>query len=474
MPDRWLIQRAQLLDTEFRPRIADVLIAESVIKAISEPGSLPVTSSEHQINAEGGCLLPGLIDHHMHLAATAAARLSVPCGPPQVKSAKDLSAALIARAGELSADRWIRGVGYHHSVSGDLDRRWLDALPVTQPIRIQYQTGRLWILSSAAMAQLAAAAEEQGLELELPDDGRLFDQDELLRELIAPQELPIEQLSLELASVGVVALNDMTVTNDTNTWKWFADLQQQQNLFQHIRLSGSAQLSAVTELRVQRPNLTLGETKIYLRDHALPDFDTCVASLVASHDAGRPVAFHCVTEAELVFAVATVREAGVIDGDRIEHGSVIPTAMLEQLRELDLRVVTQPNFVFERGDRYLRDVPEKDHPSLYRGKSLLNEGIALAFGSDAPYGSTDPWLAMRAAVTRTTRAGQCLGPAEVLTPEEALMGYLGSLDSPHQPRQIAVGEPADCLLLHAGWQDARLELDRRQVRQVWINGQSVV
>jgi len=38
------------------------------------------------LDAEGGALLPGLHDHHIHLFALAAAHESVRCGPPDVST----------------------------------------------------------------------------------------------------------------------------------------------------------------------------------------------------------------------------------------------------------------------------------------------------------------------------------------------------------------------------------------------------
>ena len=62
----------------------------------------------------------------------------------------------------------------------------------------------------------------------------------------------------------------------------------------------------------------------------------------------------------------------------------------------------------------------QDQPDLYRAASLAEAGIALAAGSDAPYGSPDPWRAMRTASRRLTVGGQLLGPDERLAPRRAL------------------------------------------------------
>src|ERR1700735_1204779 len=74
---------------------------------------------EPVVDGEGGALLPGLHDHHVHLLATAAVGDSVGCGPPAVLTWADLAAAL-ARA--QPRDGWIRGIGYDDGLVGPLAR----------------------------------------------------------------------------------------------------------------------------------------------------------------------------------------------------------------------------------------------------------------------------------------------------------------------------------------------------------------
>ena len=84
---------------------------------------------------------------------------------------------------------------------------------------------------------------------------------------------------------------------------------------------------------------------------------------------------------------------------------MVPTPLIDQLKELDLAVVTQPNFVHEKGDNYLKEIPAKDLEYLYRCRSLIDAGVPLAFGTDMPFGKADPWYAMQAATNRQTLAG---------------------------------------------------------------------
>jgi predicted amidohydrolase YtcJ len=163
-----------------------------------------------------------------------------------------------------------------------------------------------------------------------------------------------------------------------------------------------------------------------------------------------PAALHCVTRAQLVVALAALRSAGGHPRDRIEHAAVVPDDMVADLAELGVTVVTQPNFVAERGEHYLRDVPTGDHSQLWRVGSLLRAGIPLAAGTDAPFGGMDPWAAMRAAVRRSTAGGEVLGPDERISAREALRLFLGHSDRPSVPRTVEVGQPGDLIVLTPG------------------------
>jgi predicted amidohydrolase YtcJ len=137
-------------------------------------------------------------------------------------------------------------------------------------------------------------------------------------------------------------------------------------------------------------------------------------------------------------------------------------------------VVTQPNFVRERGDAYAAHVEAADRPWLYRCRGFLEASVPLGAGTDAPFGDPDPWLAMQAAVDRCTESGLPLGPDERLVPERALALFTSPAESPGDaPRKIVVGSQADLCLLDRPWSQARERLASDCVAAT-IRGGSVV
>jgi predicted amidohydrolase YtcJ len=132
-------------------------------------------------------------------------------------------------------------------------------------------------------------------------------------------------------------------------------------------------------------------------------------------------------------------------------------------------VVTQPHFVAERGEQYARDVPPEDLPDLWRLRSLTAAGVAVAGGSDAPFGSEDLWHAMRAAVRRPP----LFRPEEAVSPARALALFLGEPAAPGTLRRVAPGHPSDLVLLRAGPMEALDSLASDMVTATFVGGEVI-
>jgi predicted amidohydrolase YtcJ len=428
------------------------------------------------IDARGAALLPGLHDHHIHLQALATAIDSITCDPLSAAAAVDFAARLRAAAATGTGTQWLRGIGYHESVAGEIDRDWLDACIDTRPVRIQHRSGRLWILNSRALEIIGADEQTTPLERRAGRaTGRLYDGDDWLRQRMASQRPALATASRRLASYGTTGITDVTHTNSRADFDHFAQCQQRGELRQRVTMMGDASLDNAANSAM----IITGATKIHLHEHALPEFGELRDQIARSHSVGRPVAVHCVTVAELAYTLAALSDAGVAVGDRIEHAAVVPDEWLAALRKARVTVVTQPNFIAERGDSYIADLPADEHAWLYRAQSLMTAGVPVAAGTDAPFGDANPWPAMQAAVTRRTAAGQLLGVAEMLAPEAACRLYLGMPTNPGRaPRTIAAGAVADLCLLDRSWVTARgalsavkVDLCLRQGEIIWNSHQ---
>jgi predicted amidohydrolase YtcJ len=442
-----LIRRA-----EIDGAIRDVRIADGRIFEIGD--GLAPCADERTLDAAGAALLPGLNDHHIHLLSLAAALASVACSPDAVADRAALAAALRAAPGGF-----VRGVGYHESVAGPLDRAALDALMPDRPARVQHRSGALWILNSRAIdaVGLDGGADAPGVERDAAGraTGRLHRLDAWLRERLPPVPPPdLGSAGRVLARAGVTGATDATPDTDARGLDLLESAVASGALPLRLAVMGGAALPVP-----RHPAVARAQRKIVLDERALPAFDALAAEIADAHDSGRGVAIHCVGRAELALAAAALAAAGARRDDRLEHAAVAPPELVELVVECGASVVTQPHFIAERGDDYRRDVEATDRPWLYRTRGWLEAGVRLGAGTDAPFGSPDPWRAIRAAVERRTRSGETLGAPERLAPELALALFLAPLADPGgAPRRIEPGAPADLCLLDRPWRRAREEL----------------
>jgi predicted amidohydrolase YtcJ len=444
-------------------------IAEGRIAAIG-PGLEP-RRGEERLDAAGGALLPGLHDHHLHLLALAAAAESVRCGPPWVRTRGDLEAAL---RGARPRRGWIRGIGYHESVAGALDRGDLDELAPGVALRLQHRSGALWILSTVGIERLGLdrGCDGPGVERDAAGlaTGRIYRADAWLRTRLGAADPPdLAQAGAALARCGVTGATDATASNAAAELALLEAAAARGALPQRLLVMGSLALPEPSHPRVAR-----GALKLVLAEASLPDFDQAAASIRAAHAAGRAAAVHCVTRAELAFAVGAFDAAGARAGDRIEHAAVAPPELVEQIAKLGLAVVVQPHFLRERGDAYACEVEPADLVWLHRARGFDAAGVALGGGTDAPFGAPDPWRAMRAAVERRSESGAVLGADESLAPERALALFTSPPESPGAgPRPVAVGAAADLCLLDRPWCEARRQLDAGAVAATLVAGNVV-
>jgi predicted amidohydrolase YtcJ len=105
---------------------------------------------------------------------------------------------------------------------------------------------------------------------------------------------------------------------------------------------------------------------------------------------------------------------------RLEHVAECPPPLVAQLAALGLGVVTNPAFVYWRGDVYRRETEPRLHSWIYRARSLAAAGVPLAAASDAPVVSPSPWRGLAAARARRTIGGAVLGAGERLDAARAL------------------------------------------------------
>jgi predicted amidohydrolase YtcJ len=112
--------------------------------------------------------------------------------------------------------------------------------------------------------------------------------------------------------------------------------------------------------------------------------------------------------------------------DRLEHVQIYRPQDLPLFRDLDVVASVQPVFIatdWLPADR--RWGPERCRHA-YAWKSLLENGLRVQFGSDAPVEAINPLYGIHAAVTRQTLTGEPPGgwyPEQKLSLEDSITGF---------------------------------------------------
>ena len=404
-------------------------------------------SNTEIVDCGGGTIMPGFHDAHVHLLAYAASLVELDCGPGVVSSIKDIQRVVADAVSNTPRGDWIRGVGYDDTALDERRHptRWdLDEAAPDHPVRINHRSGHASVLNSAAMRRVGigesspeppGATIARDLETGSPN-GLLFEMDEYLDSRVTPLSRPdlesaIDKASNRLLSLGITSVQDATHSNSVARWRLFEDLRKSQPRLPRLTaMPGAHHVAEFADEGLKFGSgdewLRVGHAKIMVtassgrRTPDSAEFRTIVAECV---DRGFPVAVHAV-EADVVQNVANDLSASGSTGlgvpHRIEHCSETPPDTLGPVAECGAAVVTQPGFVYHSGDRYMKTIELTMLPFLYRARSLLDMGITVAFGSDAPVADPDPMPGVYSALTRRTASGATLGDGEGIDLYDAL------------------------------------------------------
>ncbi len=427
------------------------------------------TSCTTVIDCGGRTVIPGIVDAHCHILATAATGLRVDCRP----SATPDTEAIVSALREASASRngWIRGQGYDDSpvsLGRHLARHDLDRVSAVQPVRVDHRSGHACVLNSRALEVVGidrqtadppaglivrdADGEPTGLLLEMSD----WLSDRTARsEEAASEELQgaVREFGDRMLAYGVTTATDPGPSNGLDRWQYFQILTGEGTL--PLRLTMMVGLDRLEDMRsagliygstTNEGVLSVGHAKIMLTastGRLQPDPGQLTEMVTHAHALGFPVAIHAVERDAVVASALVIGDApALVNGngirllDRIEHCAECPPDVLELVARSGARVVPNPGFLHYDGERYSRTVDANLLPHLYPVGGLVYRGIPTALGSDAPVIEPNPWASIAAAMSRQSASGIDLGGVGVKSVVDALALHSGN-------RCIASGMDAD-------------------------------
>lgn len=141
-----------------------------------------------------------------------------------------------------------------------------------------------------------------------------------------------------------------------------------------------------------------------------------------ARELGLPVAIHAIGDRAFEMVLNAIEKHPLIGGgrDRLIHAQILRKELIERTKKLPAILDIQPRFLASDYPWVIDRVGPDHMEFCYAWKTLLNEGLHCAGGSDAPIEPADPLLGIHAAVTRTN-----LDDLEgtVYQPEQALSVY---------------------------------------------------
>jgi len=442
----------------------DVLVSDGVVTAVGPALARPAGVEE--VAAAGRWLAPGLWDQHVHLGQWSLSRQRVDTGAvTSPEGARDLVARLVAE----SPGRPVIGFGHRPGTwSREVTVAELDEVSgVTPVVLIAGDAHHAW-LNSVALAALGLGARD-----EVVRENEWFAAYELLTRLTGePGDGPdAYRSSLEAAAArGVVGLVDFEFTGGADDWRsrWAqgCDLLRVRMASYADRLESVVQegLRTGTPLIAGDDRLVMGPLKIIsdgslntrtawccepYADGARLPHPSGAANLpphelralhARAHMSGLHVATHAIGDAAVSAALDAYAATGALGS--VEHAQLVGVGDAARIAGLGLRASVQPAHLLD--DRDLTELiwPGRGDRS-FAFRWMLQAGVRLVLGSDAPVSPLDPWLAMAAAVHRgwVDDDRDAWHPEHSLTPREALAA---SVDE--QPT-VRPGSRGDLVLL---------------------------
>jgi predicted amidohydrolase YtcJ len=182
-----------------------------------------------------------------------------------------------------------------------------------------------------------------------------------------------------------------------------------------------------------------------------------------------PVGIHAMGDRAIAAAVTAIERAehclprprSAVHGNppslrhRIEHCTLPTSSSLRRMSALGAVPVPQPIFLFAEGEAYRTQLGDERSAYAYPLRTMIGLGLRPALSSDAPATSwedpIDPWLGIRAAVTRRTWAGSSLGTDETISIEQAMASYTANgafaMSMEDRTGSLHVGKRADLMVL---------------------------
>ena len=430
----------------------DVMLADGRITAIGvglDPADAVVE------DGDGRWVAPGLWDEHTHFEQWAQTSLRVDtAGTSDPAEACRLVADHIATL-EGHHDSLVVGFGHRMSAwSREPVTAELDAVSGAHPVVLMagdahsgWLNGAAQRLYGVSFAGICTEGDWFALMPRVADD---------------PQALAEARLRRirEMFAFGVVGLVDMVMDDHLGPWQRLAaegvalprvDVGVFQSTLEEVieaglrtgdPIPGGDGLLRMGSLKIiadgSLSSLTAGvrDTRGDVHGHFAYSLDELVALQTRARTHGLSVATHAIGDACLSQVLDAYEASGA--AGTIEHAQLVDVKDIPRILRLGLPLSVQPWHLVDDW-RAMDALWPGRTDDAFPFRSLLDDGLTLRLGSDAPVAPLDPWRAMAAAVHRNTPDMPSWHPEERISAPEAFRASVRT--------RVAVGQPADVILV---------------------------
>lgn len=446
----------------------------------------------------GNTMYPGFVDSHLHMIGHGEKIIRLDLS--EVTSAEKMKEMLSEKVRTTSEGEWIIGEGWNENNFPDrkiFHRNELDEIAPNHPMMLTRVCRHAVLANTTALNKANINYEtkdpEGGVIMRDTDGeatGFLLDTAQELVKGAIPQvskdylEKALTTSVLDLTRIGLVGghsedlnyyggfgrtLDTFTHVINENNLRFKANLLVHHEVVDDMAEKGY-RVGPVNEY------VDLGSMKIFA-DGALggrtallsePYNDSPETSGVAIHSREKladlvkkarkynmPVAIHTIGDLALEYALDAVEQYPPPEGkrDRFVHGQVLREDLIERLKRVPVVLDIQPHFVASDFPWVIERLGQERMKYSFAWKTMLNNQIPCASGSDAPIETADPILTIYAAVQRKKAFSdsESYYPEEKLTPYEAVSLYTkGSayvISKENERGQIKPGYDADFTVL---------------------------
>lgn len=493
-----------------------------VRQVLEHPELVRLAGITSTIDGGGRTLLPGLIDAHGHVTALGTAAMTVQL--TGTSSIADLQQRLRTYAAANPDKAWISGFGWNQELWPD--KRYptaadLDAMVLDRPVVLERVDGHAIVVNHTAIKAAgvtAATPDPVGGKIERDSSGNptgLFvDKARSLIERSIPPQTPADddealvKAQAQLLSFGITAVGSMSTT--PGDWAAFRRAgtsgRLQVRLMTYMNVTDAAATNQTPTPWLYSDHLRLVGVKLFA-DGALgsrgawlkqpyadkPDSSGLrfrsnteyMAMADAAAGRGFQLATHAIGDAAIAQVIGAYEQLskkyGLDRRWRIEHLQIADPKDIPRLAPAGIIASMQPTH--QTSDRLMAEkrLGPNRLAGAYAWQSVLKSGARLAFGTDFPVESPNPFPGLSAAISRQDMEGQPPGgwiPSERLNFVQALDAYTrGAAYAGFAEDKIGAIEPgkwADFILIDRDPTKVDAQaLARTQVLETWVAGKKV-